>query len=182
MQYLKGKKNYILFQDYLNTYDYEPKNLFDFPKPLNFNTYCISIFNHWLTKDEYTDNNLITHYSGFISQVKNMNDTSCILKFCKTYYDIESSFLFFYMILFKNFQIFFFDLDKKLFYKTKLEEYTQLCIDSIREKKFIDLFIPELKTVIVGNYDFTPVVYYKGENNFLKLKKYVDEASLYILK
>ena len=63
-----------------------------------------------------------------------------------------------------------------------LEIFIKTCEKSIREEKFLDLYIPELKIVIVGNYDYTISIYYKRDKDLLKIKKYIQIASLNILK
>ncbi len=173
-QHVNDRKNHFIFKEYLDS-----KNKLDFIEPQTFGKKNISVFAHYLNIDEAA--NIINPYPVFMDKIDE-NETLEISGICKEYYNNESKFILFYIYLYKNFDLLFYNDDKRTFYKIKkIEDYINVCEQSIREKKFTDLYIPEAQCVISGSFDFTIVLYYQELKKCFDIITYAKKAQLNIL-
>ena len=175
--YLKDVKYSFIFKKFI-----ESRNHIDCIEPENFKRLYISVFDHWLNEQESLEQ--IFPFSVIIMKIREDEITPPeINHILKEYYSIEYRYIIFYIYLFKNFEIIFYDQKKKLFYKQKsIQQYLLVCQKSIREEKFVDIYIPKLKCIISGSFDLTHILYYQNLSECSRLINYASEAGLNILE
>ena len=138
----------------------------------NYDIAFISAFNHWLTAEECDQVTMC--FSAF----KENNDFS--------YLEREKRFLEFYEALF-SMGVYFWEENKnftKVYFNkfNSKKEYLDACSNSVREKKFLNICVPKLQTVICGGFDLTQKILMrkgKGDNG---LEKIVEDKGLYMLQ
>ena len=61
------------------------------------------------------------------------------------------------------------------------EEFIDVCTDSLREKEFMHLFIPDLELMIFGSYDLEECVVFQSDKGKDAFKGYVERHGLFLL-
>lgn len=173
----ENKKFYAIFSRFIK----DPKKL-ENSESVDFNKICISIFDHWLSEEEASQQ--INSFPVFIQKIARIDfNTENILGLCKEYYQNEAKFISWYTILYKNLNIICYDKTKNSFYNfNSFEDYIDSCQRSIREQKFLNLFLPDYECIIEGNFDFTCPVSFKDQNRLYKILDYAKAAGLYPLE
>jgi hypothetical protein len=142
----------------------------------NYQTQCISVFDHWLNEDECTN-----------AKVMSYNDILSDIHAKKIYDEYETKFLNFYSYLYDNTEIYgrlFADGGNALYVTfTTKETYLSHVLLSVREQLFLKIVLPEYHAIIDGGYDLTHILRVKkGHLESLEaISKIVDQHGLYIL-
>lgn len=148
-----------IFMNFLNV-DRLDIDLFEHETKLN--TVFLSVFDHWLNEQEAND----------LLHENNQN-----LKFY--YKRLET---FYYHLIKKN-DTYLVQENNKITLSHLSEDsdkFSELIHKNIYEENFQHFFIPSLTIEIVGNYDFTHVIYYKDViPNIVKIAS--EEHNLYLL-
>ena len=134
-------------------------------KDIPYDTCYISVFDHWLTEAEASDDQAFSK-SLKTTYVKKLND--------------------FYNNLFKKHKIYcYLDVNwggRALLTFSSEEEYLEWVDLIVKERLFLRLIIPELKVIINGGHDFTLPTFLTKDADICKLKEIVQEHGLFILK
>lgn len=144
-------------------------------QPVYYNGFSISRFDHWLSNDEA--NNLILNFPEEIKKEKRL----------KQYYSEEKKFLNLYSEIYNEHKVFYYwenEDDCKDYDFLEFEsksEFLDVCTDSLREKKFMTLFIPDISVIIVGDYDLNEYVHYIKNNPPKELEIKIRKHGLYPL-
>lgn len=130
----------------------------------------LSVFDHWLSEDEALE--LLPN--GDIN--------------CPNYLERQKKFLDFFVTLYKKTQV----LTFKPLGLVKSPEKINYCFKKLlAEQDLVDMFnrhyffppliIPEMEIIVVSNFDFTHVIYYRNESKFQEFKKLAEGSSLHLL-
>lgn len=135
-----------------------------------YNVRCISVFDHWLTDEEYDE--LIIWYQ---KKFKFKEDK-------EKYYYYEQSFIKFYLYLFNNTKVYA-RFDRIFASFDSQEEYLSHVLLSVRERLFLKIVLPEYHAIIDGGHDLTDIL--KVKKNYPEgleaISKIVKDHRLFIL-
>ncbi len=146
----------------------------------------ISIFEKILSQEEFGE-----RFLSFPVEIRSVERL-------QEYYREEAKFLSLYQDLFDSFPIYSTAHDPeyssesdnpydtsmeplrwKIFEST--EEFLDICTDSLREKRFMHLFIPDLELMILGSYDLEECVVFQSDKGKHVFKGYVEKHGLFLL-
>ena len=166
------KKLFLIFENYFS-------NENDLDNILYFDKKCISIYDHWLTEEE--EFKYITR-SVFLDKLEsnNFKPTEIKKKF-NNYYEAEKKSMSFYFYIFSNFKVYGCNKNKKFYEFLNIQSFFHACEQSIREEKFLDLFIPSIQCIILGNFDFTNVLLYREKKDLLNISVFVKKSGLFLI-
>lgn len=178
-RFLKSLKYKKIFETFIECFE-----KFEDFNPKDYKPYFVSVFDHWLTDEEYTD--AVISFNDIIANKKQMSYEKIKLNIEK-YYFSEAKFITFYSYLYINHKLIFYDKDEKKFFRFKsIENYLTKCQGSTRgiksDEVFFDVYLPELKCIISGNWDLTHILYCKDSKQSKTILDYARKADLHILE
>ena len=128
-------------------------------------TYHLSVFDHWLTEEEATDENAFSK--------KNL----------RRYKDSVRGF---YFYLFKKYKLYsFFEINwggGSLLEFTSKKEFSDWVEIMLTERMFLRLVVPELKIMIVHDFDYTLPLFLSEGADVVQIEELVAQHELYLLK
>jgi hypothetical protein len=142
-----------------------------------YSTKSISVFDHWLKEDEYT-NASVMHYRDSLKNKQNE----------QLYEEYETKFLNFYSYLYDSTIVYgrlFGDGTGGTYVEFKSKDiYLSHVLLSIREELFLKIVLPEYHAIIDGGHDLTHILRVKKKHaeSLEKISKIVHEHGLYILE
>jgi hypothetical protein len=138
--------------------------------------HCFSVFDHWLSEDEYCEKSVICYSDTY-------NDADKL----QQYNVFEKTFLNFYLDLYNKTTVY--GLFSPAYGPSaivvfdSIEEYKSHILLSIREQLFLQIVMPEYCAVIKGNFDLTHLLYtMKSKPESLsKISEIIKANGLFIL-
>lgn len=134
----------------------------------NYECICFSVFDHWLTEEEYVNADLY-----FINELtKEENQTFCMYenhfkKFYKSVYNKYST----YLLIGTDAS------SARVLCTENFDEYMSYVVLSIRQELYATILIPQLSLILVGGFDLTnyAYIYKKSKSQLLKTKHVLYE-------
>jgi hypothetical protein len=163
------KENFPILEEY----DLFNKNIGD-----SYDKVYISVFDHWLSDEEATQNKFFANslLAGYVSKLFQFYQYIYSSYEVYAYFDINT-----YCVN-KRFKgnLVCFEGRKDYIYEVNrsLDEFS--CLEG--EQLFLRLIIPELKVIINGGYDYTLPTFSTKDADISQLEKIVHDHGLYILK
>jgi len=141
---------------------------------------CISAFDHWLNEEEAEENIIL--YSNILDAKASLQLKDQIRQALK-YYSFEAKFLCFYQALYLKYNVYKYNSEEERFKPfSSMKKFLREVQASIREEKFIEVYIKDLECLILGNYDMTLPFFCANEEGKAKLQSLAKMCGLFILK